>query len=166
MKMKTKWVDAYMDTAFRFAKLSSARRLQVGAIAVKDDSIISIGYNGTPSGWDNNCEDEEVIEISTPDEAKALLGNGWTVYFQEAKAKRLVTKPIVLHAEMNCLMKLAKSPMSSDGAILFLTHSPCLNCAKAIYQAGIGQVYYGFDYRSRDGVDFLNQSKIKVKKVR
>jgi dCMP deaminase len=134
--MKKKFIDAYMDVAERFAQLSSAKRLQVGAIVVKDDRIISIGYNGMPSGWDNCCEDEHNK-----------------------------TKPEVLHAEMNSLMKLAKSNESGDGAAIFITHSPCIDCAKGIYQAGITTVYYKNDYRSTQGVEFLNRSDIKVVKV-
>jgi len=136
--MKHKYIKAYMDVAKRFSKLSSAQRLQVGAIAVKDDRIISIGYNGMPSGWDNCCEDE-VIE------------NGWP---------GLKTKPEVLHAEMNCLMKLAKSTESGEGAAMFITHTPCIDCAKGIYQAGIKEVYYDREYRDSAGVDFLEKSGI------
>jgi len=136
--MKHKYIKAYMDVAKRFSKLSSAQRLQVGAIAVKDDRIISIGYNGMPSGWDNCCEDE-VIE------------NGWP---------GLKTKPEVLHAEMNCLMKLAKSTESGESAVMFITHTPCIDCAKGIYQAGIKEVYYDREYRDSAGVDFLEESGI------
>lgn len=141
--MKTKFIYAFMDVAERFAKLSHARRLQVGAIIVKDDRIISIGYNGMPSGWDNCCEDE-VIE------------NDWP---------GLKTKPEVLHAESNCISKLAKSSESGDGATMFITHSPCIDCAKLIYQSGIGAVYYKTDYRSDQGILFLKKSKIRVKKL-
>ena len=136
--MKHKYIKAYMDVAKRFSKLSSAQRLQVGAIAVKDDRIISIGYNGMPSGWDNCCEDE-------------VIKNGWP---------GLKTKPEVLHAEMNCLMKLAKSTESGEGAVMFITHTPCIDCAKGIYQAGIKEVYYDREYRDSAGVDFLEKSGI------
>jgi dCMP deaminase len=124
-----------MDVAERFAQLSSATRLQVGAIVVKDDRIISIGYNGMPSGWDNVCE-------------------------HEGK-----TKPEVLHAESNCIAKLAKSPESGEGASIFITHSPCIDCAKLIYQSGITTVYYKNDYRSTQGIEFLKKSNIWVVKV-
>ena len=135
--MKSKFVRLYSDIAERVAELSSARRLQVGAIVVRDDRIISIGYNGMPAGWDNNCEFE--------------LEDG-----------SLKTRPEVLHAEMNALMKLARSHESGLGADLFITHSPCMECAKGIYQAGINRVYYGTQYRSNDGIQFLNQSNIEV----
>ena len=124
-----------MDVAERFAQLSSATRLQVGAIVVKDDRIISIGYNGMPAGWDNVCE-------------------------HEGK-----TKPEVLHAESNAIAKLAKSPESGDGATIFITHAPCIDCAKLIYQSGITTVYYKNDYRSTQGIDFLKESYVSVIKV-
>ena len=135
--MKSKFIELYSDIAERVSKLSSARRLQVGAIVVRDDRIISIGYNGMPAGWDNNCE-----------------------HLQEDGT--LKTRPEVLHAEMNALMKLARSYESGLGADLFITHSPCMECAKGIYQAGINRVYYGKQYRSNDGIQFLNQSNIEV----
>lgn len=133
--MKDKFVQAYMDVAERFAELSTAQRLQVGAIAVKDDRIISIGYNGTPKGWDNICEEDGV------------------------------TKPEVLHAESNVIAKLAKSSESADGATLFVTHSPCMHCAKQIYQAGFVEVYYKHEYRNTDGLEFLKKCEIFLKKV-
>ena len=143
--MKQKFIDAYMEVAKTFANLSSAQRLKVGAIVVKDDRIISIGYNGMPSGWDNCCED-----FIRQDEV------GHTV---------LKSKPEVLHAESNAIAKLAKSPESGDGASIFITHSPCIDCAKLIYQSGITTVYYEESYRSTQGIDFLEKSDIKVIKV-
>ena len=141
--MKQKFIVAYMDVAERFAQLSSAKRLQVGAIVVKDDRIISIGYNGMPSGWDNCCEDEQ--------------RSGNTGY-----GRKLVTKPEVLHAETNAIAKLAKSSESGLGATMFVTHSPCIECAKLIYQGGISTVYYRNNYRSDDGINFLTKSKVRV----
>jgi dCMP deaminase len=152
--MKQKFIDLYMDWAKRLAQLSYARRLQVGAVIVKNDCVISYGYNGTPAGWDNNCEDE--IPISPlPAELPEELDNTFT----------LKTKPEVLHAEMNALMKLAKSNGSGNDASLFVTHAPCLECAKGIYQAGISEIYYGEDYRSDDGLYFLNKCGVKIQKV-
>lgn len=142
--MKAKLVQAYMKTAATFAELSHARRLHVGAIVVKDDRIISIGYNGMPAGWDNNCED--VVQYS--DDTTALK-----------------TKPEVLHAEMNALFKLAKSTESGNNASMFVTHAPCIECAKGIYQAGIKEVFYGSEYRSTDGIDFLQKCNIKIEKI-
>lgn len=138
--MKEKFKRAYMQTAQTFAELSHAQRLKVGCIVVKDDRVISIGYNGMPAGWSNICED--------------ILEDGSTK-----------TKPEVLHAEMNSLMKLAKSTESGNQAAMFITHSPCLECAKSIYQAGISEVYYQHDYRSVDGVEFLRKCGIKIEKL-
>ena len=147
--MQQKWIDAFMDTAERFAQLSSARRLHVGAIVVKDDRIISIGYNGMPSGWDNNCEDE-----ITP-----------TLPYLQGDSPVLKSKPEVLHAETNAIAKLAKSNESGLGATMFVTHAPCLDCAKLIYQSGIGSVLYRNSYRDTAGIDFLEKCKINVNKV-
>jgi dCMP deaminase len=142
--VKTKLKEAYMKTAETFAELSYARRLHVGAIIVKDDRIISIGYNGMPAGWDNNCE--EVIQHS--DDTTSLK-----------------TKPEVLHAETNAIAKLAKSTESGNNATMFITHSPCLDCAKLIFQSGIGSVFYRNAYRSEDGIQFLKQSGVKVEQL-
>lgn len=134
--MKTELVNAYLNTAHIFANLSKANKLKVGALLVKDERIISIGYNGTPSGWSNVCEDE----------------NGKTV-------------PEVIHAEQNCISKLAKSTESGDNSIMFITHSPCMQCAKSIYNAGIKEVYYNIDYRDDSGIIFLEKCGISVKKI-
>ena len=145
--MKEKFIDAYMDVAERFAQLSSAKRLNVGAIVVKDDRIISIGYNGMPSGWDNVCEEEVITEYESHTDSV------------------LVTKPEVLHAESNAIAKLARSSESGEGAAIFITHAPCIDCAKLIYQSGIATVYYKNDYRSTQGIEFLTKSGIKIVKV-
>jgi len=142
--MKQKFKEAYMKTAETFAELSHARRLHVGAIVVKDDRIISIGYNGMPAGWDNNCEDE---------------------LHQPIGRVNLVTKPEVLHAETNAIAKLAKSNESGMGATMFITHAPCLDCAKLIYQSGIGSVLYRDAYRDTSGITFLEKSGIKVEQL-
>ena len=142
--MKQKWVEAFMDTAERFAQLSSAKRLQVGAVVVKDNRIISIGYNGMPSGWTNECEE-------------MIHGEDDTVYSR--------TKDEVIHAEANAIIKLAKSGDRGDGADLFCTHAPCIHCAKLIYGAGIKKVYYRDTYRDTLGVDFLEKCNIEVEKV-
>jgi len=124
-----------MDTAKRFSELSHCNRLKVGAIVVKDDRIISIGYNGTPSGWDNCCEEEGK------------------------------TKSEVLHAEANALTKLARSTESGEGSNLFITHSPCIDCAKLIAQSGISEVYYAEVYRCDDGLEFLRKCGIPIIKL-
>ena len=134
-----------MKTAETFAELSTARRLHVGAIVVKDDRIISIGYNGMPSGWDNNCEDYFGLDLKGQ--------------------PTLVTKPEVLHAETNAIAKLARSTESGMGATLFVTHAPCLNCAKLVYQSGINSVYYRNSYRDTSGLEFLSKAGVTVEQI-
>jgi dCMP deaminase len=144
--MKQKWIDAYMDVAERFAQLSSARRLKVGAVVVKDNRIISIGYNGTPVGWDNNCE-----EVVTP-----------TLPYLSGDGPVLKTKDEVIHAEANAISKLARSNDGGDGAYIFCTHAPCIECAKLIYGAGIRKVFYRDVYKNDCGVEFLNKCEVDV----
>lgn len=163
--MKQKLKKAYMKTAETFAELSHARRLHVGAIVVKDDRIISIGYNGMPAGWENDCEYKDYMTDAggwlSPDE----IEERWQYLEEDGTRYSLKTKPEVLHAETNALAKLAKSTESGDGATMFITHSPCLDCAKLIYQSGIESVYYRNNYRSEDGVEFLKKSGIIVEKL-
>ena len=135
MDKETKFDRSYLEMASVWAKNSYCSRRQVGAILVKDRMIISDGYNGTPSGFENVCEDE----------------NG-------------VTKPYVLHAEANAITKVAKSSNSSLGATLYVTASPCMECAKLIIQAGISRVVYLEEYRITDGVDLLRRAGIQVEK--
>ena len=175
--MKQKFIDLYMDWAARTAELSHARRLQVGAVIVKDDSVISYGYNGMPVGWDNNCEDkdymsidaggwldpEEIIE-SWPFEEVQIITNSYGS-FELTRRYRLKTKPEVLHAESNAVAKLAKSTNSGMGATMFVTHAPCMECAKLIYQSGIGHVLYRNSYRDTSGVAFLEKSGVKVERI-
>ncbi len=171
--MKPKIINAHMQVAEIYAKLSTARRLQVGSIIVKDDRIISIGYNGMPAGWDNNCEDVEWMGDAggwlDPDEIKERWPFEGEYMAEEAtfiKSRyRLVTKPQVLHAEANAIAKVARGPESAEDAVLFVTHSPCMNCAKLIYQSGIKQVFYRDNYRNSDGVDFLKQAGVTVNKL-
>ena len=159
-----------MATARVFAELSHARRLHVGAIVVKDDRIISIGYNGMPAGWDNNCEDK-VWDSGAggwldPAEFDAKYPyEGWHEQAQRNVRYGLKTKPEVLHAESNAIAKLAKSNESGLGSDLFVTHAPCIDCAKLILQSGIRRVYFGAQYRDDHGVRFLQQSGITVTKV-
>ena len=152
-----------MDVAERFAQLSSAERLKVGAIVVKDDRIISIGYNGTPHGWDNNCENVVFVlneEVMGTDMLK--LGYTQTSKGDWIKTK---TKPEVIHAEANAIAKLAKGSESGDGSTMFLTHAPCIDCAKQIYGAGIKMVFYRNSYRDTQGVDFLEKCNINAIKI-
>ena len=160
--MKDKFINYYMNIAEETAELSTAVRLKVGSVIVKDNSIISYGYNGTPTGWDNNCEYKEYFYYGHS------FGDSAADYFdqidEDGKRYRLKTRPEVLHAESNAIAKVAKSNESSDGAILFCTHAPCLDCAKLIHQAGINSVYYRNTYRSTDGIEFLEKSGITVRK--
>ena len=134
MNEKQKRLDErYLRMARIWAENSYCRRRQVGALVVKDKMIISDGYNGTPSGFENVCEDDNYV-----------------------------TKPYVLHAEANAITKLARSNNNSDGATIYITASPCIECAKLIIQAGIRRVVYGENYRLTDGVDLLKRAGIEV----
>lgn len=126
----------YMEMAAIWAKNSYCKRRRVGALIVKDSMIISDGYNGTPSGFENVCEDESGV-----------------------------TKPYVLHAEANAISKIAKSGNSSHGATLYVTASPCIECSKLIIQAGINRVVYRDEYRLNDGVELLRRAGIEVERV-
>ena len=128
-----KFDQRYLEMARIWAQNSYCQRRQVGALVVKNGMIISDGYNGTPSGFENICEDD----------------NG-------------VTKPYVLHAEANAITKLARSSNNSDGATIYITASPCIECAKLIIQSGIKRVVYGEKYRLTDGVDLLERAGIEV----
>lgn len=129
--MNNRMIDFYMNLASECAKMSRAKRLQVGAVIVKNNNVISFSWNGTPALWDNNCEDENNK-----------------------------TKPEVIHAEANSIMKLASSNESGNGATMFLTHAPCIDCAKLIYGSGIIQVFYKHKYRDHSGIDFLEKCGI------
>ena len=162
-----------MDWAKRCAELSHAVRLQVGAVIVKDDSVISYGYNGMPAGWDNKCEEQEwcsgggwlspeEIEAGWPYEGEYYDSSGYAV----PGRYRLKTKPEVLHAESNAIAKLAKSNNSGVGADIFVTHAPCMECAKLIYQSGIRRVYFNQNYRDDAGIKFLKTSGVEVKQFK
>ena len=168
--MKEKFKQAFMDTARRFAELSHARRLKVGAIIVNDDRIISIGYNGMPAGWDNNCEDQVWDKGAggwlDPEEFDAKYPyEGWHEGAGRNVRYGLKTKEEVLHAERNALDKLARNGGGGSGSYMFSTHSPCLECAKSIYGAGITEFFYSEDYRSTDGIDFLKNCGVKIEKI-
>ena len=131
--MKPKHIKAHMKAAYAYAECSTAEKLKVGCVLVKDHRIISIGYNGMPSEWTNVCEDES--------------GK---------------TKPEVIHAEANAVAKLARSNESGEGSVAFITHAPCLSCAKMLYSAGVCAVIYSQSYRNTEGVDFLVECEIPV----
>ncbi|MBE7686547.1 CMP deaminase [Tenacibaculum piscium] len=132
-KKQLKYDKAYLKMAKEWGKLSHCKRKQVGAIIVKDRMIISDGYNGTPSGFENYCEDEE----------------GYTKWY-------------VLHAEANAILKVAASTQSCKGATLYITLSPCQQCSKLIHQAGIKRVVYTEDYKDTSGIDFLEKAGVKI----
>ena len=144
--MKQKFIDYYMCVAELTSTLSYAKRLQVGSVIVKGNKILATGYNGMPSGWDNECETTEIVELD------------------EKFVKQLVTKQEVLHSETNAIAKVSASTESSEGAIMFCTHAPCINCAKLIYQSGINSLYYRNTYRDTSGIEFLEKSGVSVTK--
>jgi dCMP deaminase len=163
--MEQRFKDLYMDIAMRVSQMSRAERLQVGCILVKQDRIISMSWNGTPAGWDNVCEDKVYMDFDA---------GGW-LSCEEVEEKwpledyigryYLKTRTEVLHAESNCISKLARSSESGLGSVMFITHAPCIDCAKLIYQSGILAVYYVNEYRAQDGVDFLIKFGIQVEQL-
>jgi dCMP deaminase len=166
--MKQKFIDYYMDVAERTSKLSSAIRRQVGAVIVKENRILSYGYNGMPTGWTNECEYKEYMNAAKagflPDAEKVekfpytefdpLVGSN--------RRYRLVTKDEVLHAESNAIAKVSGSTESSEGATLFVTTAPCIHCAKMIFQSGIKNVFYRDTYRDEAGLEFLEKGGVSV----
>ena len=144
--MKQKFIDYYMKVAELTSTLSYAKRLKVGSVIVKGNKILATGYNGMPSGWDNECETTEIVELD------------------EKFIKQLVTKQEVLHSETNAIAKVSASTESSEGATMFCTHAPCINCAKLIYQSGINSLYYRNTYRDSAGIKFLESSGVSVTK--
>lgn len=143
-----------MDTAERFAQLSSAKRLQVGAVVVKENRIISIGYNGMPTGWDNECEKK----------VYTLTGR-YDGLDEDGTSYQLVTKDEVIHAEANAIAKLARDGESGKDSTMFCTHAPCIQCAKIIYGAGVKKFYYRNSYRDELGIDFLQKCGIEIEKI-
>ena len=133
---RNKYDKAYLKMALEWGKLSYCKRKQVGALIVKDRMIISDGYNGTPSGFENCCEDEE----------------GYTQWY-------------VLHAEANAILKVARSTQSCEGATLYITLSPCRECSKLIHQSGIKRVVFQNGYRDTSGVDFLRNAGVEVEHI-
>ncbi len=131
-----KYDKAYLKMALEWGKLSHCKRRQVGALIVKDRMIISDGYNGTPSGFENHCEDDE----------------GYTKWY-------------VLHAEANAILKVASSTQSCKGATLYITLSPCKECSKLIHQAGIVRVVYLQEYKDNSGIEFLRNADVKLKRI-
>jgi dCMP deaminase len=171
--MKEKYVSLYMDIAARISQMSFADRLKVGSILVKDNRILSYGWNGTPSGWDNSCEDKEWCSAGgwlSPEEIEEMWPYEGTYIDDDGNEMRgryrLKTKPQVLHAERNALDKVAASNESSKNSWMFTTHSPCLECAKSIYSSGITRVHYKDHYRTDEGVIFLEKCGVEVKQIK
>jgi len=166
--MKDKFKKAFMDCAERFAQLSSAKRAQVGCIIVKDDRIISIGYNGMPSGWTNECEVTQTLN-DVPHMRTEYIAQGYIMHQggDSITWSKTSTKPEVLHAEANAIAKVAQSPESCKDAELFCTHMPCIECAKLIHQSGIKKIYFKINYQAAkgSGFDFLDKSGIELEKV-
>ena len=138
--MKQKFINFYFDVAQQTAKLSHAVRLKVGAVIVNDNNILSFGYNGMPAGMPNKCEDERYDE------------DGFHII--------LKTKPEVIHAEANAIAKLARQNGNGQDATMFITHAPCVECAKLIIQSGIKNVYWKEQYRDTTGIELLNTAGI------
>jgi dCMP deaminase len=168
--MKKKFIDYYMDVAERTSKLSYATRLQVGAVIVKDNRILSYGYNGMPTGWENDCEYKDYMAgdadrwMSTDEIETQWPFLEYDKTVESNRRYRLVTKDEVLHAEMNAISKVSGSTESSDNATMFCTHAPCIHCAKAIFQSGIKNLYYRDTYRDQKGLEFLEKGGIVVNK--
>ena len=156
--IKERYKKVYYNIAQEISNLSYANRLKVGAIIVKDNRIISIGFNGTPPGWDNECEELLVAH----DEREIYFEEKDWIFNEETKQYRLKTKPEVVHAEMNALHKLASSHESGNNASMFCTHTPCMECAKGIVMSDIKNFYFIDRYRSDDGLSFLLKSGINV----
>lgn len=145
---------AYLEMAKTWSSLSKANRKKVGCLIVKNGAIISDGYNGTPRGFNNDCENHKAIKdhkITIDDEGNLVDGT-----------YELVTKPEVLHAESNAITKLAKSTQSSEGATMYITISPCIECSKLIIQSGISRVVFGELYRNNEGINLLKKANIEV----
>ena len=163
--MEQRFKDLYIDIAIRVSQMSRAERLQVGCILVKQDRIISMSWNGTPAGWDNICEDKVYMDYDvggwlSPEE----IEEKWPLEDHIGRY-HLKTRAEVLHAESNCISKLARSGESGLGSVMFVTHAPCIDCAKLIYQSGISAVYYVNNYRSRSGIEFLIKCGIHVEQT-
>ena len=147
-----------MTSAYNISKYSYARRRKVGAVIAKHGRILSLGYNGTPAGFDNECEEMVCKGTNFQFNEKDCLNQDC----KTCKNKKEVTKDIVIHAEENALAKLAKSTESSDGADLYVTCAPCVRCARLIVQCGIKTVYYSEAYHSTDGIELLKKAGLNV----
>lgn len=164
--MKEKFINFYLEVAEQTAKLSHAVRLKVGAVVVKDNNILSFGYNGMPAGMPNNCEDIEYVDECGQDYDE-MISKGYVfgAVSDVAGYTRKVTKPEVIHAEANAIAKLARQNGSGQDATMFITHAPCVECAKLIIQSGIKTVYWKTQYRDSTGTELLNKANVKTFKI-
>lgn len=163
MNKQTKLDKVFINIAKEVAELSHCVRSKVGAVLVKDGNCISFGYNGTPSGMDNECEDKIYIAYDTGSWLDIDTIDELYPYKDDIGRYKLITKMHTIHAEVNCILKAAKTGNSVNGSTLYLTLSPCLECSKLILQSGIKKVLYLEDYRDTQGVDFLSKF-IEIKK--
>jgi len=163
--VKQKFISLYIDLADRISLLSHGVRLKVGAVIVKDHRILSYGYNGTPAGFDNCCETKF---YQTPDFSSIPDSESFTMFpFEDGIGRyKLTSKPEVIHAEMNAIAKIANHGDSCKDATMFITHSPCIECAKLILQSGINKIYYKNVYRSVEGIELLNKSPYSIKVIK
>ena len=162
--MKQRMTEFYMKLAEQCATMSRAAKMQVGAVIVKNENVISFSWNGTPTGWDNECEVKDYWDSSQEDLHYDELETLYP-HVDEYGRYRLVTRSEVIHAERNAIDKLARSHESGLGAALFVTHAPCIECAKSIYSAGIVQVFYRNEYKNNNGLDFLRRCGVEVSKI-
>jgi dCMP deaminase len=166
----------FMEIAYTVSKESKAVRRKVGALIVKDNNVIAVGYNGTPSGFDNNCEYKKITkadfhsasvdlsEVQARDIDLKTEAIPVTAQYKNVEYE-LVTKPEVLHAESNAIAKCARSVNSSEGADIYTTTSPCMECSKLIIQAGIKRVFYLDKYKDESGLLILQQAGIEVEQI-
>ena len=159
--MKQKFIDYYNEVAHSTSKLSHAERLKVGAVIVKDNNILSFGYNGMPAGMPNECEDLDYVDENGQD-YDDMISKGYIfgAVSDVAGYVRRVTKPEVIHAEANAIAKLARQTGSGQDATMFITHAPCVECAKLIIQSGIKTVYWKNQYRDDTGLKLLSNADI------
>lgn len=159
--MKSKWINMYMDFAKRAAAESYSKRLQVGAIFVSIEGVMSIGINGTPKGFDNSCEIRKYVDSDD----HRLSCSEEEVFSDSVGSYILETRPEVSHAEQNLFAKMMREGVESKGGVIFITHAPCIECAKQIVGSGIDVVYYRDEYRSDVGLMWLAENGVGVVKV-
>lgn len=162
MSCNYKYRKTFMEMCHSIAKQSYAVRLQVGALLVKDNRVVSMSYNGTPQGCDNSCEHRKYLSR----DAGGWLDPGeiemrFPYVDENGNRYSLITKDEVIHAEQNAIIQMAKSTESIDGCVMFCTHAPCLQCAKMILQSGIKEVLYSTEYRSTEGLDYLISNSVQ-----